>query len=252
MIGLSFREFLELETKNSFDTYTLEEVLENHVDIASKISRLIRPLEQFKNYLSYGYYPFYLQSKKHYPLKLQETINLSLEVDISSLFGISFDKVAKFKKLLVSLCESAPTDVNIAKLASICELNRNTVYAYLDCMQKASLINMLRSAGSSESAMSKPDKLYLGNPNISHLLCNAPNIGTIRELFFLNQVSTKYTAKYPKSGDFIVGDKYTFEVGGKGKGFEQIKDVTNSYLAIDEIEVGFKNKIPLWIFGFLY
>ncbi len=252
MVGLSFREFLELETKNSFAPFALGELLENHIEIASKICSEIKPLGYFKSYLEYGYYPFYLESKKHYPLKLQETINLSLESDIGSLFGVSYDKVSKFKKLLVSLCESSPTQVNIAKLASMCELNRNTVYSYLDYMQKASLVNMLRSHGANISAMSKPDKLYLGNPNISNLLCSSPNTGTIRELFFLNAVGVRCDVAYPKQGDFVVEGKYLFEVGGKSKGFEQIKDVDDSYLAVDEIEVGFKNKIPLWVFGFLY
>ncbi len=252
MVGLSFREFLELECKESFEPVSLAELLKNHMEIASSVTNKIKPLEMFKNYLQYGYYPFYLQSKKHYPLKLQETINLALEVDISSIFGISFDKVSKFKKLLIGLCQSSPSQINIAKLATMCELNRNTVYTYLDCMQKSQLINMLRCAGSSASAMSKPDKLYLGNPNISNLLCDEPNIGTLRELFFLNQLSVGHIVEYPKAGDFVIDGKHTIEVGGKNKSFEQIKNLDDSYLAVDEIEVGFDNKIPLWVFGFLY
>jgi hypothetical protein len=77
-------------------------------------------------------------------------------------------------------------------------------------------------------------------------------MGNIRETFFLNMLSTKHTLKAPQHGDFLVDDRYLFEVGGKNKDFSQIKDIKNSFLAVDDIEKGFGKKIPLWLFGFLY
>ncbi|MCD4698696.1 MAG: hypothetical protein K8S16_20895 [Bacteroidales bacterium] len=55
-----------------------------------------------------------------------------------------------------------------------------------------------------------------------------------------------------KNADFFVNDKYTFEVGGKTKSSKQIAGTANAYIVKDDIEIGFDNKIPLWLFGFLY
>lgn len=100
--------------------------------------------------------------------------------------------------------------------------------------------------------MQKPDKLYLSNTTLLSTLSIEPQIGTLRESFFASQVSVNSSIYYVDKGDFLVDEKYTFEVGGKNKDFSQIKDVDNSFVVADGIEVGFKNKMPLWLFGFLY
>lgn len=47
-------------------------------------------------------------------------------------------------------------------------------------------------------------------------------------------------------------ETYTFEIGGRTKDQSQIKGVEQAYLALDDLEYGMGNKIPLWVFGFLY
>ncbi len=101
--------------------------------------------------------------------------------------------------------------------------------------------------------MAKPEKIFLDNSNLLYALQpNRVNTGTIRETFFQNQLSVQHKVELPKSGDFIVNDKYIFEIGGKDKTRKQIIDFQNAYIVADNIEYGFKNKIPIWLFGFLY
>jgi hypothetical protein len=112
---------------------------------------------------------------------------------------------------------------------------------------------MLSSHARGEEIIKKPEKIYLDNPNIFQALCQSSDIGTVRESFFASSLqNAEYETQVSKKGDFIVDKRYTFEVGGKGKGYKQIKDMKNAYIASDMIEVGFGNKIPLWLFGFLY
>ena len=98
----------------------------------------------------------------------------------------------------------------------------------------------------------KPDKIYLNNTNLNYAYCKESKIGAIRETFFANQLQLSYEVTIPSKGDFLVDDKYLFEIGGKNKKFSQIKDIPNSFVVADNIENGFGNKIPLWLFGFLY
>jgi len=250
--GMSFREFIEYETNISFSTFTLEDILTNHINIAYEINEKIKPFEYFKNYLEYGYYPFYKQNKNHYTQKLQETINIVLESDLSYVFNVESKNIFKLKKLLLSLCQSAPYELNITKLAQKIEINRNTLYSYLHYLEAGSIIKMIKQKSKGDGILNKPEKLYLNNTNLNASFCHNSNIGTIRETFFTSQISQRYLINYSKIGDFIINDTYTVELGGKDKKFNQIKDVENSFVIADDIEVGFRNKIPLWLFGFLY
>jgi len=143
-------------------------------------------------------------------------------------------------------------ELNIQNIAQNAGVSRNTLYSYLYYLQKANLIEIIGGNFAHKKLLNKPDKIYLENINLYNILCSNQNIGSLRESFFVSQLKIMHTIKYVQKGDFIVDDKYTFEIGGKNKSFEQIKDVLNSFVVADELEVGFKNKIPLWLFGFLY
>lgn len=252
MQGLSFREYLELESNESFRPLLLQEVLKNHEQLAFEIIKIIKPLKYFQDYLKNGYYPYYRESVLNYPLKLKETTALSIESDLAQIHRIDAAKVHAIKKMLVLLCESAPAKLNIAKLSTAVGANRNTVYGYLEHLEKASLIKMVHASGRGYSKMSKPEKLYLDNTNLQRILCKNPEVGTMRELFVVNQLTLDHQIEHSDSGDFLVNDEVTLEVGGKGKDFSQIKGQDNAYVMADDIEIGFGNKIPLWLFGFLY
>lgn len=250
--GMSFREFCELETGKKFPSYTLEELLKNHVTLALSLNQELKPYEFWHKYLEYGYYPFYKENLATYSLKLSEVVNLVIETDLPYVFNIEPKNIFKLKKLVSMLCSSKPYELNISKLAAKIEINRNTLYGYLNYLEAGSIIKTVKSKAKGDGILTKPEKLYLHNTNLSFSYCDARETGSLREQFFANQVGFKYTLHYPAQGDFIVNDTYTFEIGGTSKNFEQIKDIPNSYLAIDGLEIGNGNKIPLWLFGFLY
>ena len=253
MNGLSFREFLNIETGKTFNNYKLEDIIEHHQEITHNILKTgIKPLKYFKNYLNYGYYPFYLENISSYPIKLLNIINLSLEVDLVSIKKVDPVSVPKIKKLISILASSVPFQPNISKLAGSIEITRNTLLLYLQYLNQAKILNLLQDSGNSYSYIAKPDKVLLHNTNlISCLQPSSSNQGSVRETFFVNAVSASHQINTSNHGDFIVEDKYIFEVGGSGKTNKQVAGIKDSYLAIDDVELGSKNRIPLWLFGFL-
>ncbi len=250
--GLSYREFLELKLTNDFEAYSLDEIVSNHIAIAQKITKKIKPLEHFKEYLKFGYYPFYFEAPDNYCIKLEETINAVIESDLPIIFNIEPSNIHKLKQLTAYLCSAKPYELNITSLAQKIGINRKTLYQYIYYLVLGNIFNRLEAQGKGGNIFSKPAKLYLNNPNLNNCYCQESEIGTIREEFFLDMLSIDHTFSYPKQGDFLVNNRYLFEIGGKNKGFKQIKNMNNSFVIADDIEIGFGNKIPLWLFGFLY
>lgn len=249
---LSFREFLELETNEKFETISLQEILEKHTTHAIDILSKVKPFAYFEEYLKGGAYPFYKTSKNSYVQKLLNASMQILETDLPMIYTIEHDKINSLKKMMVMLCQSEPYDINISKLCGAVELNQRTLYKYLGILQSAGLIRILGAKSTGVSIISKPEKMYLDNTNLFSIFCNNSKIGTIRETFFASSVSYNHNINYPKSGDFILDEKYTFEIGGKDKSFKQLKDAEFGYVVADDIEIGVDNKIPLWLFGFIY
>jgi len=249
---LSFREFLELETKEKFEPLSLNDILQNHTSHAIEILSKVKPFAYFEEYLKNGAYPFYTSSKNSYIQKLLNASMQILETDLPMIYTIDHNKINSLKKMMIMLCQSEPYDINISKLCGAVELNQRTLYKYLGILQAAGLIRILGAKSSGVSIISKPEKLYLDNTNLFLIFCDSPKIGTIRETFFASSVSYEHIMNYPKSGDFILDEKYTFEVGGKDKSFKQLKGVKHGYVVADNIEIGVDDKIPLWLFGFLY
>jgi len=252
MKGLSFREFIELKTDIELKAYTLEDILTNHEDIAYEILEKIKPFEYWDEYIKYGYYPFYFENQQTYPIRLKETINTVVEVDIPSIFSIDYDKIINLKKLIELVCLSNPFKINIKELSTkIGTKDYATLYRYMEYLKRGKIFNLLRAKSKGDSILVKPEKLYLANTNLHFAYCNQSEVGTVREVFFMSMFEDN-ELESSKNGDFIVKDIYTIEVGGKNKSFKQIKDIKNSFVVADDIEVGSGNKIPLWLFGFLY
>ena len=250
---LSFREFVEIQTNQKFEKLTLKEILSNHSKHSQEILSKIKPLKYFKDYFKFGFYPFYLEDVDSMGIKLTEVINKTIDVDLLQIYNIDPKKLRNIKKILTLLCSSVPYKPNMTTLSASVEVDPKTLYIYLDALQKGRIIRMVSATSRGEAIIKKPEKIYLDNPNMFHVLCKTPDIGTLRESFFSGVVcNTEHGITASKKGDFIVDDKYTFEVGGKGKSFKQIKDMQNSYVIADDVEVGNGNKIPLYLFGFLY
>ncbi|MCD6172347.1 MAG: ATP-binding protein [Sulfurimonas sp.] len=259
--NLSFREYLELMDIEIFESYTLDYILHNHTKIASDISSKIKPLMYFKEYLEYGAYPFILEDKDSYHQRIVQMINTILETDLPYINKIDMAQIVKLKKLLYMLAVNVPFIPNITDLSTATNISRPKVYEYLEHLESAKIINSIVSKEKGYKIMAKPEKLFMQNTNISYALTSEIDKGSARESFFVNQIKNSNYSQLKlyddtifssKIGDFLVKNKYIFEIGGKNKNFNQIKDVENSFIAADDIEIGFGNKIPLWLFGFLY
>lgn len=248
---LSLREFIEIETGAHFPAYSLEELITRHQTISTEVCRHIRPIEYLLKYLRYGAYPFYQESATTYPQKLLEVVNITIDSDLCGLYNIEPAKVDKLKKILYMLCSTPPVELNKSKLSSAVGTSWPTLSKYLELMQAGGLIHRLRG-GSGMRSVNKPDKLLLNNSNLFYSLCAAPNIGAIRETFFVSQLTHGHQIHYHDRGDFIVDDRFIVEVGGAGKRAGQLGNQAESYIAADDIETGAPGLIPLWIFGMGY
>ncbi len=251
--GMSFREFVEIKNGLKLPSYELEEILHDHIDIAFELSGKFSVKPNFTEYLKFGYYPFYFDKKSHYLLKLNETINTVLEVDIPSIFPIEYQNIKNLKKLIKLICSAHPYTPNIKELLVRMELGEDyrTLYRYIDYLHKAKILKVIRAKSKGDNIFTKPDKIYLNNTNLHYSYCSDANIGTVREVFFASMMF-QHDLTIPKKGDFLVDGNYLFEIGGKNKTFKQIKDLPDSFVVQDDIEIGSGNKIPLWLFGFLY
>jgi len=248
---LSFREFINLKENLELEPFSLEEILTNHTNISSKILQEIRPLKYFNEYLEYGAYPYFLEGLTSYSQRLVEILNQTLREDIATIYRVKPENIEILQKILELICASEPYEINYEQISTITNISKNTLKQYLYYLEKASLARRAGGKTRGNQYISKPDKLYLHNTNLFNILCDEPKIGTKREVFFALSLN-EHNLTYPKKGDFLVDGKYLFEIGGKNKSFKQIKDLPNSFVVADDIEIGFKNRIPLWLFGFLY
>lgn len=251
--GLSFREFLNVSLGTDFTAYSLDQILQNPAVISREVVGQIRPLQYFADYLSSGYYPFFLEDRIHYHSRIEEVVRFILDVELPQLRGTDIANIPKLKQLLQIIAESVPFAPNVSKLAERMHIERNTLTTYLHYLSEAQLTLNLFKQGKGITRLQKPDKIYLENTNLFYAL--APQnveIGTIRETFFINQLNDAHTLAYAEKGDFNIDDKYTVEIGGKHKTYRQISDLENAFIAADDIEYAVGQKIPLWMFGFLY
>lgn len=251
---LSFREFIYFEKQLELPTYSLNEILENHQKIAREIIAVLpTPIKEFKNYLEYGNYPYFIENKESYLMKLTQTIQLILELDLSAIENISYDDSRKIKKLLVAIAQSVPFTPNISKLSERLGISRVFLINALKLLNRADLIMELYTPTKGIGALTKPEKLYLNNTNLIFALAKEQaSVGTLRETFFANQMKHIHEIHLAEKGDFIINKKYTFEIGGKNKLTKQIKGINDSFLVRDDLEIGSLNIIPLYLFGFMY
>lgn len=249
--GLSFREFLKFEKMGDFPVLSMKEIVENHQDIAFRITENLKIIPLFKKYLKNGYYLFYKEGLSKYEIKLQEAVNNVIDIDIPAIENIEFESRHKLKRLLAILSTLVPYTPNITDLSVAIDSNRNNTVKYLFLLANAKLLNLVSYKNKTIGDLTKPDKVLLNNTNLSYLYGDNANIGSARETFFVNQLNAVANVILAPQGDFMV-DNYTFEIGGKKKPFDQIKDILNSFVVADDIETGHGNKIPLWLFGMLY
>lgn len=253
MAGLSFREFLQFYKGIKLPRYSLDEVLSNADSICDEVCKVCKPQPLFEEYLRVGFYPFYDEDEDEYYNRIENVVSFIIDQEMTQFCGVEPAYTRKLKALLMYLSDNVPYEVNIAKLASYLEINKNTVLSYLSSMNKAELIHLLYADNKSVTKLQKPDKIYIHNPNVLCALSSQRRIGTLRECFALNQLSVEHTVEYGKDkGDFKIDGRIVVEVGGKDKSFDQIAGVPDSYVLADQMEFPVGKKLPLWLIGFLY
>ncbi len=269
MLGMSFREFLELNYDYKLEYFSLEDILKNHTQISKNIVKTLQKDDKkimplFKEYLRHGYYPYFLNmpSEAMFFQTLNQNIDVSIESDLLNIYPkLNGTTIRKLKLLLAVIMKNVPFVPTLSSIKKAIDVKDDrTLKEYLSHLDDAGLIKLLMASSLSMKSFDKPEKIYLANTNLMYII--NPDIGNVRETFFMNQLDNYYKTQtatfvnfgiYSSSrGDFYLEEKYIFEIGGKNKNFTQIKDIENSFVAADNIEQGFKNKIPLYLFGFLY
>lgn len=253
MQGLSFREYLNLELDTKFERIELSDVLSKHTSLAGEIVSHVKPLQYFHSYLQNGYYPFYRDQPDLYFSRLEEVINMMMEIELPMLRGFDQAYVPKLKQLLYVIATSVPFIPNINKISERIGLNRVTLLHYLTYLNEIKLTTNLYKNSTGIGKLQKPNKIFLENTNL--MIALAPehaNTGNLRETFFVNQLSERHRVEFADVGDFMVDRKHLFEIGGKDKSIKQANTNLPMYVAADNLEFGLDKKIPLWLFGFLY
>lgn len=250
--GLSFREYLAISKVKELQAMDLKQLLENHQDVAMSICKDIPVAKYFAEYLRNGHYPFQKEAGSDYMSRLNEVALLVIENDMPAVENVSYATIQKTKQLLMIVAGNVPLTPNISKLSAQLETTRDSCLKMLYTLDRAGLLLLLTRDIKDYKHLVSPEKIFLGNTNLMYALGSSINEGTLRETFFLNQLSLNHDVNAPAQGDFLVDRKCLFEVGGRNKTFAQIKDMQDSYLAVDGVEVGSRNRIPLWMFGLLY
>lgn len=254
--GLSFREYLSLETGVPFPSYRLEDLLRRHVAIAASVKAKAGALKYFKEYLRWGYYPFYLEGRQQYHVKLNNVVEKVICEDIPALFGVKTTSIPLLRKLVYLVATSQPFVPNIERIGSQIGISKEYAYNYLEYLEKAGIFSFVYADAKGLKLVRKPQRIYLENPNLFHAVLGGlgfrSEIGAVRESFFVNQVKGAHKIFGSSRADFVLDEGVLFEVGGEKKGRKQLGGAVDAFVVSDGIEVGAKGKIPLWLMGFLY
>ena len=254
MPGLSFREALRFYHGLDFPKWTLEDILTHPFDLWEMVTSKCKPVVHFKEYLEKGYYPFLLEGEGEYFTRIEQVVNYIIETELPQICKVDVANIRKLQALVKLIAEEVPFELNANKIAGSMEIGRDTVVEYLKYLGDAKILNLLYSDRKKTGKLSKPDKVYLENPNLLYAIApDKVEIGTARESFAVNSLSESHLVEYGKAqGDFKIDSKYTFEIGGRSKDFSQIAGIPDSYIFADDWDMPDGAKLPLWMLGFLY
>jgi predicted AAA+ superfamily ATPase len=251
--GLSFREYLSLKNILTIPAFSIEELLSDPGQMKKHVPNDFRPMQHLDSYLRNGYYPFVLEDSESVHQKITQLIRTIIEYDMAELADFDIRNAKKMLQLIYVIAQQVPFKPNLTSLAEKTGIHRNTMNNYLNYLEQAKMINLLYPSGPSTATLQKPEKIFLNNTNLLYALVEEQvEMGALRETFFLSQVHPFYKVHLPRQGDFIINNKFTFEVGGKAKGLKQIKNIKNAWLVKDDIETPVAGVIPMWMFGMLY
>lgn len=257
LCGFSFREYLQSTLKISLPKLQLEEIISSHLEIAQSLN-VTGILKHFNDYLKIGYYPFfkgYSQERDRFQA-LDNSIQMTIYEDIATLHALKTPSLGVIEKLYKYVLNSSPGELNASKLATVLEKDFESISNYLKYLERAGLIRFIYPANSGQAMLRNPTKMYPENTNLIYAaylpLAQDQAKGKLRETFVVNQLqNAAKSIFYSQVGDFKIDD-YVFEVGGKTKNKRQIWQEKKGFILADDVIVGSKEVIPLYLFGFLY
>ncbi|MEZ5032404.1 MAG: ATP-binding protein [Saprospiraceae bacterium] len=251
--GLSFREYLLMKGIADFPRIDLHDLISNPHHVKECIPSEFQPHPHFRNYLQRGTYPYLLEDEEAVHHRIKQLVRTIVEVDMAEIQGLDIRNARKLLQLIYIIAQQVPFKPNLSSLSERTNIHRNSLNPYLHYLEQAQLLRLIHPAGISVATLQKPEKIYLQNTTLLNALASSNvNAGTIRETFFLDQLTVHHLVNIPKHGDFIVDETYTFEIGGKRKNKTQIKDIPQSYIVRDDQDIPIGNSLPLWYFGLLY
>lgn len=255
MKGLSFREYLLFTESLKTRVFTLDQLFSHHMEFCTSFKGM-PILKYFHEYLMRGYFPFFLEDQDTYLSKLNNVIEKIIFEDIAVVYNLKQPTLYLLKKLLWLIATSVSFSPNVDSLSKNLGVSREVIYNSFEYLERGGLINNVYPHAKGIRLARKPGKVFLENTNLLNVINGAlkfeSEIGNVRETFFVNQCHDIYSINLHETGDFLLDEKYIIEVGGKSKNFKQIGVTKNSYLVLDDIEIGFDRKIPLYLFGFFY
>lgn len=250
--GLSYREFLNFKYQMNLPVLELSSLINSPHSLSKHFPEGFKPLQHFQEYLQIGYFPFSGSNPEMYFKKLRQLVRTIVEYDMAEIRGFDIRNGKKLLQLLYLIAQQVPFKPNVSALASKTQIHRNSMANYLLYLAEARLIDLLYPAGISISTLQKPEKIYLNNTNYLYALSEIePEKGTVRETFFQSLMKVNHTIHTATSVDFLVGDNYRFEIGGKNKSRKQVIE-KDTWIVKDDLEYPGGNSLPLWAFGFLY
>jgi len=251
--GLSFREFILIKEKIKLPVLSLQDLLVKPDSIKKMIPKGFKPFEYFGEYLKRGYYPFAIDDSESIHQRLNQLVRTIVEYDMAELKDFDIRNAKKILQLIYLIAQQVPFKPNLSSLAKKSNIHRNSLNNYLHYLEQAKIIHLLYPKGRSVAILQKPEKIFFNNTNLQFALAEEDiEVGSIRETFFLSQLNPIYKVHMPKKGDFIIDNKYTFEIGGKGKNSTQLNGIKNGWLVKDDVEIPIAGVLPLWVFGLLY
>lgn len=255
LYGLSFREYLNLTQGSDLPAYSFSEIIDNHAKIVEEIN-MSHILKHSHAYFSHGYYPFVLEGLEDYLSKVNNMIDKVIYEDIAVVYNLKQTTLPILKKILWLVATTDSFVPNVDRMSNTFNVSREMIYNALEYLNRSGLLNNLFPFAKGNALLRKPGKIYLNNPNLLYAINGSIKLdarrGTVRETFFVNQLGVTEKVDLHHKGDFIINGKYVIEVGGKSKKEKQIKGLKDAYLAVDDIEIGFNKKIPLYLFGMSY
>lgn len=257
LYGLSFREWLKFRDIADLAPVTLEQLLTAHNTIAWDIMNKLngqKVLHLFSQYLGKGYYPYFKEDNNEgeYYGKVERSVDTTITKDLPAAQPIEYETLYKLRKLLYLMSSEVPFCLNVQSLSQKIQVSRNTVVRMFELLDRGAVLRSLHSGWRSPKSVAKPEKVLFDNTDIMAALSNLNEIGTVRETFIASMLAMDYKLSEPTVGDLLVDEKYLFEIGGKNKRYKQIADIPDSYVIVDDVESSIGNKIPMWMFGFLY